>query len=198
MRIPPRLIPLALASTLFLCLAPATRAAPALYTFTLDQSPTPAAYDEALAAATLQGIINRSSPQLYLLSNTNNRPQYWLDLLAQHWPLAARPQTKAAARPYRAGANSPANASRAPSSGTPPSPPPSTSPPPAPVFPTRSCSARNSPTVILPSGGLPVLAGFARKIHRRGNRQREKRRLSLGHPRVFGQRSLLPAPPLSF
>jgi hypothetical protein len=54
-----------------------------LYTFTLRQDGTPAAYDQAMAAATLQGIINRDSPQLYLLSDTNTRPQYWLNLLSE-------------------------------------------------------------------------------------------------------------------
>ncbi len=34
-----------------------------------------------LAAATLQGNINRKSPQLYVLSCTNARPQFWLDVL---------------------------------------------------------------------------------------------------------------------
>src|ERR1700677_359687 len=55
-----------------------------LYTFTLAQDGTAASYDEALAAATLQGIINRSSPELCLLSRTNARPQFWLDLLAKN------------------------------------------------------------------------------------------------------------------
>ena len=42
-----------------------------------------ATYDEALAVASLQGIINRESPQLYVLSRTNARPQFWLELLAK-------------------------------------------------------------------------------------------------------------------
>jgi hypothetical protein len=54
-----------------------------LYTFTLTQDRTPAAYDEALAAATLQGIINRQAPELYVLSRSNTRPRYWLDVLAR-------------------------------------------------------------------------------------------------------------------
>ena len=54
-----------------------------LYTFRLAQNGTPAAYDEAMAAASVQGIINRTSPELYLLSTTNARPQFWLDLLAK-------------------------------------------------------------------------------------------------------------------
>lgn len=54
-----------------------------LYLYTLAQDGTPASYDEALAAASLQGIINRKSPELYLLSRKNTRPQFWLDLLAK-------------------------------------------------------------------------------------------------------------------
>ena len=54
-----------------------------LYTYTLAQDGTQAAYDEAMAVASLQGIINRTSPGLYLLSRKNTRPQCWLDLLAK-------------------------------------------------------------------------------------------------------------------
>ena len=54
-----------------------------LYTFTLTKDGTPASYDEAMAAACVQGIINRASPELYLLSTTNTRPQFWLGLLAK-------------------------------------------------------------------------------------------------------------------
>lgn len=54
-----------------------------LYTYTLKQDGTPAAYDEAMAVASLQGIINRDSPKLYVLSDTNSRPQFWLDMLSR-------------------------------------------------------------------------------------------------------------------
>lgn len=54
-----------------------------LYTYTLTQDGTPASYDEAMAVACLQGIINRKSPELYVLSRKNPRPQFWLDLLAK-------------------------------------------------------------------------------------------------------------------
>jgi len=60
-----------------------TREHPALYSYTLVQDGTPASYDESLAVACLQGIINRDSPELYVLSRKNNRPQYWLDLLSK-------------------------------------------------------------------------------------------------------------------
>ncbi len=44
---------------------------------------TPASYDEAMAAACLQGLINRDAPEVYLLAKNNTRPQYWLDLLSK-------------------------------------------------------------------------------------------------------------------
>lgn len=59
------------------------RASKPLYTYTLVQDGTQASYDEAMAMASLQGIINRLSPDLYVLSRTNSRPQYWLNLLAK-------------------------------------------------------------------------------------------------------------------
>jgi hypothetical protein len=55
-----------------------------LYTYTLTQNGTAASYDEAMAAATLQGVINRDAPELYVLSDTNSRPRYWLDLLSKN------------------------------------------------------------------------------------------------------------------
>lgn len=54
-----------------------------LYVYTLSQDGTAESYDEALAVACLQGIINRASPELYLLSRKNTRPQFWLDLLSK-------------------------------------------------------------------------------------------------------------------
>src|SRR5580704_13132997 len=54
-----------------------------LYLYSITASGTPASYDEAMAVASLQGIINRKSPEVYLLSHQNSRPQYWLDLLAK-------------------------------------------------------------------------------------------------------------------
>jgi len=60
-----------------------TRPSQPLYTYTLAQDGTQASYDEAMAVASLQGIINRASPALYVLSRKNTRPQFWLDLLAQ-------------------------------------------------------------------------------------------------------------------
>lgn len=54
-----------------------------LYTFTLIHDGTPASYDEAMAVACLQGIINRDAPTLYLLSPKNSKPRYWLDLFSR-------------------------------------------------------------------------------------------------------------------
>lgn len=48
------------------------------YTFTLSDNGTPDAYDEAMAIACLQGIINRKEPVLYVLSSKNKKPDYWL------------------------------------------------------------------------------------------------------------------------
>lgn len=55
------------------------------------------AYDEALAAACLQGIINRDAPLVYLLSPANARPQFWLDTLSREgsW-LAGKERTSIA------------------------------------------------------------------------------------------------------
>src|SRR5690606_21650584 len=52
------------------------------------------AYDEALAVACLQGLINRDQPLLYVVSAANARPQYWLDILSKDgaW-LAGKTQT---------------------------------------------------------------------------------------------------------
>jgi len=76
-------------TTLAALLAPLVDQAPAqepalpiLHTYTLAQDGTPESYDEALAVASLQGIINRERPELYLLSRKNSRPRYWLDLLS--------------------------------------------------------------------------------------------------------------------
>ncbi len=71
--------------------ASAQDAAPAqkpLYLYTLSNTEefrpdSVASYDEAMAAACLQGLINRDAPNVYLLSKDTTRPQYWLDLLSK-------------------------------------------------------------------------------------------------------------------
>ena len=60
-----------------------TKVAKPLYTYTLAQDGTPESYDEAMAVACLQGIINRKSPEVYVLSRKNTRPQFWLDVFAK-------------------------------------------------------------------------------------------------------------------
>jgi hypothetical protein len=62
-----------------------------LYTYTLVQNGTGESYDESIAVACLQGIINRTSPEVYVLSRKNARPHYWLQILSREgaW-LAAR------------------------------------------------------------------------------------------------------------
>jgi hypothetical protein len=54
-----------------------------LYTYTITADGTVESYDEALAVASLQGIINRGSPELYVLSRKNSWPQFWLDVLSK-------------------------------------------------------------------------------------------------------------------
>lgn len=55
----------------------------AIYTCTLAAPGTVAAYDEAMAVACIQGIVNRDAPRLYVLSSGNARPQSWLDTLSE-------------------------------------------------------------------------------------------------------------------
>ena len=55
----------------------------AMYVYTVTTSGTAAAYDEAVAVACVQGIVNRDGPRVYVLSSGNARPQFWLDTLSQ-------------------------------------------------------------------------------------------------------------------
>lgn len=77
-------------------------AVPPLYTYALPTGATAAAYDEALAVATVQGVINRTGPTLYVLPDEpaaagpvsiKRRPHYWLEILSRpgDW-LAGRQQ----------------------------------------------------------------------------------------------------------
>jgi hypothetical protein len=52
------------------------------FTFELTNHGTLAAYDEAMAVACLQGIINRDAPCLYVFSSVNAKPTYWLEKVA--------------------------------------------------------------------------------------------------------------------
>lgn len=63
--------------------AEANGPAQALYQYTLSADGTVQAYDEALAVAALQGIINSSGPRLYVFSRKDDRPKYWLEILSR-------------------------------------------------------------------------------------------------------------------
>jgi len=54
-----------------------------LYLYTLLHDGTPESYDESVAVACLQGLINRAEPAVYALSGKESRPQYWLDVLSR-------------------------------------------------------------------------------------------------------------------
>jgi len=53
-----------------------------MYIYELAAQGTTAAYDEALAAACLQAIINRDAPRLYVTAAFSPRPGAWLDVLS--------------------------------------------------------------------------------------------------------------------
>jgi len=65
-----------------------------LYTFMLRPSPDQGCYDETVTVACLQGLINRTGSQLYLLSEANKRPGYWLDVMQRdgRWLSGRSPQ----------------------------------------------------------------------------------------------------------
>lgn len=54
----------------------------ALFMYELRQKSGAEGYDEALAVACFQGIINRDGPRVYVTSSTNPRPSYWLDVFS--------------------------------------------------------------------------------------------------------------------
>ncbi len=51
----------------------------AIYVYTLKGSSTTSSYDETMAVACIQGVLNRNGTHLYVLSSTFNKPSYWLD-----------------------------------------------------------------------------------------------------------------------
>jgi hypothetical protein len=73
---------------------PARAGSDPLYTYTLSGDGSPRAYDEAVAVACLQGVINRDGPRVYVLSQKDRRPGYWLDLFSRggRWLEARRVQ----------------------------------------------------------------------------------------------------------
>lgn len=59
-----------------------------LFTYTPRPANPAEKYDEAMAAACLQGIINRDKPTVYFFQGSGkDRPRYWLDILrsGDHW-----------------------------------------------------------------------------------------------------------------
>jgi hypothetical protein len=85
----------------------------AVYSYTLAHEPTEASYDESLAVACLQGIVNRHGPRVYVLSRKDNRPEYWREILSARgrWlegktftPLADLDALVELARPWLKGA----------------------------------------------------------------------------------------------
>lgn len=51
-----------------------------IFIYTLRENGTAGSYDEAMIAASLQGIMNRSQPIIYVLSKTDKRADYWLKI----------------------------------------------------------------------------------------------------------------------
>ncbi len=54
----------------------------AVFSYTLTHASSVDSYDEAVAVACLQGIINRERPRLYVLSAKDKRPEYWRNILS--------------------------------------------------------------------------------------------------------------------
>lgn len=54
----------------------------AMFSYVLTHEATAESYDESVAVACLQGLINRSAPQLYVFSPRNKRAEYWLERLS--------------------------------------------------------------------------------------------------------------------
>jgi hypothetical protein len=55
---------------------------PPLHTYELAPDGSARFYDEAVAAACIQGVINRASPDLYILSRGDEHPRFWLETLS--------------------------------------------------------------------------------------------------------------------
>jgi hypothetical protein len=50
--------------------------------YTLSEQETTESYDASILVASLQGIINRESPMVYVISTAKRWPEYWLELLS--------------------------------------------------------------------------------------------------------------------
>ena len=68
-----------------------------MYIYTVGGEKGPVSYDDAMAAACLEGLINRDTPIAYLGSTWSKYPAYWLDIFTKdgHW-LEGRPQKQLA------------------------------------------------------------------------------------------------------
>jgi hypothetical protein len=167
-----------------------TRAGKPLYTYTLAQDGTQASYDEAMAVASLQGIINRASPDLYVLSRTNTRPQFWLDLLAKdgRWlqGRARKPQPDLTALVKLAGKRLKGAVIWDPAV-------------PASANVATTLAGVHDAVVLSPELAAGYLAQWrlpVLKVHRRGDWQQEERRVPVGAPGVSGARVVFLAPAL--
>jgi hypothetical protein len=67
-----------------------------LYVYTLKGTDTQASYDEAMAVACIQGIMNRGKTRLYVRSNSFARPDYWLEKFTSDGWLSDKVQTPVA------------------------------------------------------------------------------------------------------
>lgn len=54
-----------------------------IYTYYLSNTHTPGCYDECVAASTLQGLMNREGPVLYLHGANTNKTSKWIDLFSK-------------------------------------------------------------------------------------------------------------------
>jgi hypothetical protein len=64
----------------------------AIYLYKLKGSSTISSYDEAMAVACIQGVLNRNGTHLYVLSNTLNKPSYWLNIFSTKGWMAGKEQ----------------------------------------------------------------------------------------------------------
>jgi hypothetical protein len=64
-----------------------------LYTYVLKGADTQTSYDEAMAVACIQGIMNRGGARLYVKSNAFKRPDYWMEKFTAGGWLSDKVQT---------------------------------------------------------------------------------------------------------
>ncbi len=80
--------------------------------YTLSNTTGQAAYDEAVAVSTMQGVMNRQVPRLFVLNRSYHRPAFWLDIMSRdkRWlqgvpriPISSFEQLCRHAKPYLKG-----------------------------------------------------------------------------------------------